>query len=185
MLAAAPDPDDVDRRFVVSPNRSLSWQGNCLFIALVGLVLFLVASGFVLAGLWVVAPFAGLELLAVGIALHAVHRRGRRTEIIDVSAPSVIISVAGSRPERRFRLPRGQSRVILNAAARQGHPSRLFISSPDLGVEIGRCLGEEERQGLAAALRAAIHALPGSLPAGSRRGSPNQEKHIAVNHQLS
>jgi uncharacterized membrane protein len=159
-MLAAPGPDVVDRRFVINPNRSLSWRGNCLFIALVSVVLFAVALGFALAGLWLVAPFAGLELLAVVAVFYVLHRRARLTEIIEISRPSVTISVARERLERRTRLPRNQSRVILSPSARRGHPSRLFISSRDLGVEVGRCLAEEERQGLAAALRAAVHAPP-------------------------
>ena len=167
MSAAAPDPDAVDRRFVVHPNRSLSWRGNCLFIALVTAVLFLVALGFGLAGLWMIAPFAGLELLVVAAALYALHRRARRTEVIDVSAPSEKISVVRDLLEWSTTLPLRQSRVILSPSARRGHPSRLFISSRDMGIEVARCLGEEERQGLAAALRAAIHAPAGLRPAGT------------------
>lgn len=157
MLAAAPDPDSADRRFVIHPNRSLSWRGNCLFIVLITLVLSMIAAGFALAGLWLVAPFAGIELLVVAGVLYMLHRRGRRTEVIEVTAPAVTISVARDRLERRIRLPRSQSRVILSPSGRRGHPSRLFIAARDLGVEVGECLREEERRGLAAALRAAIH----------------------------
>ena len=157
MLAAVPGPGTVDRRFVISPNRSLSWRGNCLFIALVSAVLFTIALGFALVGLWMVAPFAGLELLAVVAAFHFLRHRGAVTEIVEVSDPFVTVSVARERLERSSRLPRNQSRVILNPPPVRGHPSRLFISSRDLGIELGRCLGEEERRSLAAALRAAIH----------------------------
>jgi uncharacterized membrane protein len=163
MLAAVPDHETADRRFVIHPNRSLSWRGNWLFIALVSVVLLTVALGSALAGVWLIAPFAGLELLLVMGVLYALRRRGRRTEIIDVSRPAVTISVARKRLEHRIRLPRDQSRVILSPSSRRGHPSRLFVTARDMGVEVGRCLGEQERRGLAVALRAAIHPAAGPV----------------------
>jgi uncharacterized membrane protein len=124
---------------------------------LMALVLGLVALGFSLVGLWLVAPFAGLELLVLLGVFWTLQRRTARTEIVDVTALAVIVTVARRHIEQRTWLPRTQSRVILNAPGRRGHASRLFITSRDLGIEVGASLGEEERVGLAGALRSAIH----------------------------
>jgi len=143
--------------FVIQPNRSLGERGAWLLVILMTLVLGLIAAGFTLMGLWLVAPFAGLELLLLLGVFWTLQRRTARTEIVDVTALAVIVTVARRQIEQRTWLPRTQSRVILNAPGRRGHASRLFITSRDLGIEVGACLGEEERTGLAGALRSAIH----------------------------
>ena len=151
--------------FVIQPNRSLGERGAWLLVILMTLVLGLIAAGFALMGLWLVAPFAGLELLVLLGVFWTLQRRTARTEIVDVTALAVIVTVARRQIEQRTWLPRTQSRVILNAPGRRGHASRLFITSRDLGIEVGACLGEEERTGLAGALRSAIHGQVGQRAA--------------------
>ncbi|MFN2348177.1 MAG: DUF2244 domain-containing protein [Thioalkalivibrio sp.] len=146
-----------EQSFVIQPNRSLGERGAWLFVMLMTLVLGLIGTGFALMGLWLVVPFAGLELLVLLGVFWTLQRRTARTEIVDVTALAVIVTVARRHIEQRTWLPRTQSRVILNAPGQRGHASRLFITSRDLGVEVGACLGEEERVGLAGALRSAIH----------------------------
>lgn len=143
--------------FVIQPNRSLGVRGAWLFVMLMTLILGIIATGFALMGLWLVAPFAGLELLALLGVFWMLQRRTARTEIVDVTALAVIVTVARRHIEQRTWLPRAQSRVILSTPRRRGYGSRLFITSRDMGIEVGACLGEEERMGLAGALRSAIH----------------------------
>ena len=48
--------------FVVSPNYSMSWRENKIFIASLTVVSFSIAGGFALQGFWLILPFAGLEI---------------------------------------------------------------------------------------------------------------------------
>ncbi|ACL74082.1 DUF2244 domain-containing protein [Thioalkalivibrio sulfidiphilus] len=157
MRVVTPESEASERRFVIRPNRSLSLGGNLLFIAVVALALGIIAAVFVSAGYWVVAPFAGLELLVIILAVLSLYRRGLITEIIDITARAVTVSVVGRRFERSTRLPREDSRVVLRPPPWRGHPSRLFLAARDVWVEVGSCLREDERRGLASALRSAIY----------------------------
>lgn len=140
----------------------MSPVGNLIFIAVMAVMLGGIATFFALAGFWMVVPFAGLELLVIVVAVLIVSRRGLVTEVIDVTARAVTVSVVGRRLHKRTRLPRHRSRVILDPSPWRWHPSRLFLAAPDVRVEVGGCLREDERRGLASALRAAIH-----VPAGA------------------
>ncbi|OOG23102.1 hypothetical protein B1C78_12540 [Thioalkalivibrio denitrificans] len=147
---------------MIRPNRSMSLVGNLIFIAVIAVMLGGIALLFALAGFWMVVPFAGLELLLIVAAVTIVARRGLITEVIEVTARAVTISVMGRRPRQRTRLPRHLARVILDPPPWRWHPSRLFVAARDVRVEVGGCLREDERRGLASALREAIHAPVGA-----------------------
>lgn len=147
---------DDDVYFVISPNSSLSWRGNQLFFAGMVTVSFGVAGFFATQGLWMMLPFAGLEMLILGIALHRCCSRSCWREVVSIAEREVHIAVGRNTPERACTFKRCWARVILDKAAIKGYPSRLFIRSHGLQVEIGSCLVDEERQTLAEALRNAL-----------------------------
>ena len=60
-------PSDV---LVIQPNRSLSWSTTKGVFVFFALCLGLVAGYFYSLGAWLVIPFAGLELLIIGLGLY-------------------------------------------------------------------------------------------------------------------
>jgi uncharacterized membrane protein len=142
--------------FVITPNSSLSWRGNQLFLVVISAVSFSIAGMFAAQGMWLVLPFAGLEMLVLAVALHRCCARSRWQEVISIRGRRVRVAVGTDRPERWCTFDRSWARVILAQAKTRGYPSRLLIRSHGREVEIGACLIEEERQRLAAALRAAL-----------------------------
>ncbi|MGH8503018.1 MAG: DUF2244 domain-containing protein [Gammaproteobacteria bacterium] len=146
--------DDV--HFVISPNRSLSWRGNQLFFAGMVIISFGIAGVWASMGMWMVLPFAGFEMLILGIALYRCCARSCWREVVSIAGRQVRIAVGRDRVERACTFERHWARVVLDKAAIRGYPSRLFIRSHGLQVEIGACLVDEERQTLAAALREAL-----------------------------
>jgi uncharacterized membrane protein len=69
-------------RFVLSPNCSISWSELVVFYLVICLFALAVGLFFTLQGLWLVLPFSGLEMLALGLGLHLTSRRVCRREII-------------------------------------------------------------------------------------------------------
>jgi len=153
MSVTREQPRANDVHFVISPNRSLSWRGNQLFFAGMVVISFGIAGFFAAQGLWMMLPFAGLEMLLLGIALYRCCLRSGWREVVSIDEREVRIAVGRSTPERACTFQRCWARVILDKAAIKGYPSRLFIRSHGLQVEIGACLVDEERHSLAAALR--------------------------------
>ena len=56
-------------------NRSLSPVGRIVFLALIFSNILIVAAGFAFVGAWVVLPFAGVEIVALGLAFYLVSLR--------------------------------------------------------------------------------------------------------------
>lgn len=158
MQGRRPAPGSAgNAEFVIRSNRSLSPAGNRLFFCLMAAVSFSIAGAFAAFGLWLVLPFAGLEMLALAAALALCCRRAAAREIIRIAERTVDVRI--ERPLRaplRWRCPRAWTRACLERAAVAGHPSRLLLRSHGRSLAIGACLTDAERAGLARALNAAL-----------------------------
>ena len=159
--------DQADCCLVIRPNRSLTWHQTKLALCLIGIAPLSVALAFAWAGLWPVAPFAGLELLAVGLCFYHCARRAGECEVVTVKAGEIIVEKGRKRAEMKWSFNRHWAAIALDDSAGSRHPSRLFIRVHARGVEIGRFLVEQERIALAGELRklvgragaAGVHAV--------------------------
>jgi uncharacterized membrane protein len=110
-------------------------------------------------GPWLILPFAGLEMLAVGCAFFTCGRRVGDFERISVGAHAVTIEqVQGKRRVVQEFNPRWARLSVL----RQPADVKVLLSQSGKQVELGRHLGVERRLAFAndfgAALRAAANA---------------------------
>lgn len=149
-------PSENTLRFILRPNSSLSWRGMKAVFFAVMLVLVIIAGGFSLLGLWLIFPFAGLELLILGIGFYVSARRAQHCEVITIGQEDIeIFRGRGMMGEtRKFLRYWAWVRIELPPYAR--HMSRLMIGSHGHEVEIGVFLSEDERLRLAKELRAAF-----------------------------
>lgn len=157
---AAVGGDEI-RRLVIAPNRSMSWRQTVWFFVSIGAVTLGVASAFAALGLWMILPFAGLELLALGTCLYLVALRGDRREVVSVTSDQVKVEKgrirrlgAAGGPETNEAVSRHWARVRCASVA--GGPTRLLICASGRHIEVGEFLAEEEKQVLAERIRAII-----------------------------
>ncbi len=143
-------------QFVVAPNRSLSWRGNKIFFVYMAILSFSIAGIFAALGMWVVLPFAGMEMLLLWLALYFSSVRLDKCEVVSVEGGKIRVSVGRYGPERSCEFERNWAQVILDKPRIRGYPTRLLIRSHGREVEIGVCLNDEERSELAEALRRSI-----------------------------
>ena len=164
MVAIEHSENGLNHRIVVRPNQSLSWRATaCVYVSLL-LVSGSIAGGMALLGYWPVLPFAGLEMLFLGIVLYVVARQGQQREVISVTPDNILVEKGRFYPEQQWKFLRVWSTVILERCPKRWYPSRLLIRSHGRGVVIGEFLNEEERQRLATELsRCLVYAPRGSL----------------------
>jgi uncharacterized membrane protein len=167
VVAAERDELTADYRFVIRPNRSLSWRGALCCFGLIAAVSLAIALFFGFMGAWPILPFAGAELLGLGTALYVCACRARDCEVVSIQGATVRIEKGRSRPVETSELPRHWARVTLESSPLRSHPSRLTIRSHGRAVEIGGCLSEEERMNLARELSGVVGACAahGASPA--------------------
>ncbi|MCP5149933.1 MAG: DUF2244 domain-containing protein [Ectothiorhodospiraceae bacterium] len=143
-------------RFIIRPNRSLTWRQCKLFFVLMAVVMGAVATPFALAGYWPVLPFAGLELGALGLCLWLSAAGANDREVVEVDERRVSVE-RGRRDLRRvWEADRAWVQVTLEHPRGTWYPSRLALRSHGREVALGAFLNEEERRALAGDLRRAL-----------------------------
>ena len=155
-------------RIVICPHCSLTLRGAALLFCGLCLFCFTLAGVLALMGMWPVLPFAGLEMLLVGWALHSSLARRFRSETITLTDSDVSVE---SRDRARCRLivfQRHWAQVKLRRPASRMHPSRLTIESHGRQCELGSFLTDEERYGLALRLQRLIGRINESPSLASR-----------------
>ena len=140
------------KRFIVRRNQSLSWRGNKVFILLVGILCFAIAIGFAIQGLWLILPFAGLEIIALTMGLYICCLRNRQQEVITIDEDKFLVEKGEKNPTQAWEFDRAWVNLELQQSKYQGHPSKLMVRSKGQETEIGECLTNNERQNLAETL---------------------------------
>ncbi len=137
---------------LLRPNRSLTTKGMLALFGAFALLAAIIGTGFALAGAWLVAPFAGLELAVAGMVLYLLYHHAGDYERIDIEGRHVRIVQRRGRTETRHDFERywTQARLVEIAGLQ---PSRLSIGSHGRFVEIGATLDEDARRQLAQRLR--------------------------------
>lgn len=148
--------DNSLSRFVVMPNCSMSWQENKVFIASLALISFSIAVGFALQGLWMILPFAGLEILMLTGIMYWTSLQATHREVISIYADKVVIEVGRRKSRQVYEFQRAWTKIEFSQPILPSRRRRLVIRSKGKELEIGACLIEQEQEQLAASIRTAL-----------------------------
>ena len=152
------DGSSASASFVIRPNRSLPVSGVVLLFALLSALPLTIGIGFAFAGIWMVLPFAGLEVLLLGVLAWLLYRHIDDCELVVIEADRVrVLRRAGTR-ELRHDFQRFWARVNLDRAPDPRYPSRLRIGSHGRYIDIAADINEADRRQLAQELRRALQS---------------------------
>lgn len=159
--------------FTIQPNCAFGWtRMKYLFLFFLACTA-AVAGYFALQGAWLVLPFAGLEMLVLGLGVYLSSRDSATREILCIDEDELVVLRGRRRLLELARLPRYWTRVSLLRDTTSWYPSRLVLACHGHRVEIGAALVEQERDQLAHDLRERMsfypdwrHPRPSPLPEG-------------------
>ena len=157
-------PRPVEQRITLAPNCSLTRSGAQLFFGATCLFSLSFALFFVLQGFWPVLLFWALEMLALGIALHASMQRRNYTQTVLITDSLVSLITRSRHGEAKQEFARHWAKVRLRSPPRRLGTSRLTIESHGRAFEIGRFLTEEDRRVLAERLGRLVGGVNESPP---------------------
>ncbi len=138
---------------VISRPAALSVAGAVGFLLAMGVVSFGIAGIWAALGLWLVLPFAGLEMLALSAALWWSFRCCARREVVTVREDWIAVERGRYAPEERHWFNRRWAQLRLVQGAERLH---LYLRSGGSGVELGTMLSDAERRQLLARLRGLV-----------------------------
>ncbi len=129
---------------------SLDWR--LLHWVFGSLALFLVfeAAAFAVAGAWLIIPFAGLEIIALGLAAWWTLRREGDFERLAFDGDRILVEIREQGLSRQFEFNRCWARLVT------GHAGVVALRSHGREIAIGRFCGEEGRQELAREVRSRL-----------------------------
>ena len=157
MLFNLTNENDLEKTIMVMPNRAMPWQHIMMIYLLISGVTISIAFGFFTQGLTLILPFAGLELLALGVVLYISAWRSNIKEVVNVTEEKIRIEIGRNAPEKTYELDKTWAKVVLERSWNNWYPSRLLLRSHGRQIEIGKFLNEQERQCLGAELKKVIN----------------------------
>ena len=148
---------ELEKTIMVMPNRAMLWQHIMMIYLLISGVTISIAFGFFTQGLTLILPFAGLELLALGVVLYISAWRSNIKEVVNVTEEKIRIEIGQNAPEKTYELDKAWAKVVLERSWNNWYPSRLLLRSHGRQFEIGKFLNEQERQCLEVELKKVIN----------------------------
>jgi uncharacterized membrane protein len=141
----------ADFSITAKPNCSLTPDQKLWVFSAIASFSLIVATGFTLAGAWLVFPFAGLELLALGFAFYVIHCHSGDYESITIAGDDLAIEKRDYKNTSRVVFHRYWARVVLRDTP--SGEQRLWLRSHGKEVEFGRYLNNDARLILASQLK--------------------------------
>ena len=139
------DSDEPLTRIILSPNRSLSWEGNKRVIWSLAALITFIAIGFsVVTKTWVIWPFAAFKILALSAGLYYVSWKLSYQHTITVSESTLSIEKGSYRPRGSWQWQKQQSRLIATESKHSWEAPSLVLSNDDEEVIIGDFLNRED-----------------------------------------
>ena len=84
--------------------------------------------------MWPVLPFAGAEVIAVGIGFYLSAVGGREMEVVSVGSDKVAVEKGRRHVRQRWELQRAWAQIRLLPPRTRWYPTRLLLPSPGQGV---------------------------------------------------
>ncbi|CAA0123679.1 Uncharacterised protein [Halioglobus japonicus] len=129
---------------VARPNSSAHWNTNVSVLLALAVPMLCVAIPFALTGAWLILPFAGVELLALGIALYRVNHRLQYRHVITVSGDTVCIDKGYDTPEEHWQLARHNSGLTVTTQQHPWDAPQLCLHDRDVFITLGEFLNRED-----------------------------------------
>ena len=143
-------------RFVLSPNCSISWSELVVFYLVTCLLALGVGLFFTLQGLWLVLPFSGLEMLALGLGLHLTSRKVCRQEVITFDKGQIRIEKGVRQIDQCWEFETSWIRLIDKQPGSRNRRRQLALGAHGEYVEVGNFLDNSEKDALAFQLKDCI-----------------------------
>lgn len=131
-------------------NNSLSPGGRTLVVGFLAVVVLAISLGFALSGAWMVAPFAGLDLLLLYLAFRYIGRHSEDYESVILRGDQIVVERWEAGRLRTLTFNRYWARLDISEP---GGAGRLLLRSHGQEVEIGSCLNPAQRAAMASRLK--------------------------------
>lgn len=144
------------REFIIQPNCSLSSRGRKVFLGSMAMIMLAISLGMASLGLWLVAPFMGLELLVLIYVFNLVGKQCHIIERVIIRKDQLTVQHEEEKNPNTWSFPLHWVSVELRVAKHPWYKSQLVVGAYGRWVEFAKFLNNDERASLAEAIQSAI-----------------------------
>lgn len=137
---------------VLTPNRSMTWEDNKKILAAMFAFSLLIGLSFVALGAWPILPFAGLEILLVGVGMYYVSWKLNFQETIRIEGDALHIQKGVHYPKYQWHWQASQTQLLKQVSRYRLSAPTLFLKHLNEQLEIGDFLTRNEKKQLCQAL---------------------------------
>ena len=146
-------------RILIRPNQSISWKSSIVFILVIAFTCLTIGLGFAYVGATLILPFAGLEVLFVGICVYLVLNKTSQQEVITLSKDKLIIEKGAYKIKQVWEYFRLWSYISVERPRHPWYPAHIVVTSKGERVPLGDFLNEQEKEELVSNLETIIKDL--------------------------
>ena len=146
-------------RILIRPNQSISWKSSMVFILVIAFTCLTIGFGFAYVGATLILPFAGLEVLFVGICVYLVLNKTSQQEVITLSKDKLIIEKGAYKIKQVWEYFRLWSYISVERPRHPWYPAHIVVTSKGERVPLGDFLNEQEKEELVSNLETIIKDL--------------------------
>jgi len=129
---------------IAKPNQSASWRANKLVILALAVPSLGAGIGFALAGAWVILPFAGLEIAALGGSLYYVNWKLQYRHVITLDANTVRIDKGFYLPRQSWTFKRENTGLSVQPERHPWDAPGLSLQSRGESISVGEFLNRDD-----------------------------------------
>ena len=146
-------------RILLRPNQSTDWKTSFIFISIIAFTCLAIGIGFAFAGATMILPFAGLEVIFVGVCVYLVMKQTYKQEVITLTQETLKIEKGEGKIDQVWEYFRMWSFVSVERPQHPWYPAHIAVTSKGERVPIGDFLNEDEKEELVSNLERIIQEL--------------------------
>ena len=141
------DIDSSSYRVTFKPNCSLTTESKRQVVLLLTVIPCCIAIGFAMLGAWLVLPFVGLEIFALGFAFYYVNSHESDYESISIDGNRLVVERGSRQYVSQYEL--NPYWVTVQRRELPNGELQLNLLSHGKSIEVGRYLTRKQREVLA------------------------------------
>jgi uncharacterized membrane protein len=130
----------------LTPNRSADWQDIKRWLLLLSLPAIIIAIGWLAIGIWIILPFAGLEIALLSYFMYKVCYHNYRVEQITINNRQVTLTTGIHSPKDTTSFSRPDCYLSVKKPTSPMEMLELSLTSETTSLPIGNFLNIEDRE---------------------------------------
>ncbi len=130
---------------ILSPNRSTEWKDIKKWLLFISMPAMIVALGWFFVGVWVILPFALLELSLLTYIMYSVCYNNYRKQLITIERKNVTFSAGVGKASREYVFTRPDCYLAVTTPRKPIDNLELALKNDLYTIPVGEFLNPEDR----------------------------------------